>query len=53
MNAQESMKNEEINSPADALADLPVTGEQADRATGGAQFDSKGRLLIGTEGGIW
>jgi hypothetical protein len=53
MNAQENMKNEEINFPADALTDLPVTDEQADRATGGPQFDSQGRLLFGTEGGIW
>jgi hypothetical protein len=53
MNAQESIKNEEINSPADKLADLPVSDEQADRATGGTQFDAKGRLIFGTEGGIW
>jgi hypothetical protein len=51
MNAQESIKNEEINSPADKLADLPVSDEQADRATGGTQFDAKGRLIFGTEGG--
>jgi len=50
MNAQENIRNNEINQ-ADALTDLPVADEQADRARGG--FDPQGRLLIGNEGGIW
>ncbi len=50
MNAQENIKNNEINQ-ADALSDLQVADEQADRARGG--FDPQGRLLIGNEGGIW
>jgi hypothetical protein len=47
--------NNESSLQADALTDLPVTDEQADRARGGAKggFDSQGRLLIGSEGGIW
>ena len=35
MNAQENIKNDEINFQADELTDLPVTDEQADRARGG------------------
>ena len=53
MNAKENIKNEESNVQADTLADLPVTDEHADRATGGSTFDPQGRLLIGTDGGIW
>jgi hypothetical protein len=53
MNAQENIKNEESNLQADALTDLPVTDEQADRATGGYTYDQQGRLLIGTESGPW
>ena len=49
--------NDEINLQADALTDLALADEQADRARGGAEsksrFDSQGRLLIGTEGGLW
>jgi hypothetical protein len=52
MNAQENMKSDESNAQADAMTDLPVTDEQADRAKGGAEL-SQGRLLMGTEGGIW
>ncbi|HZM85542.1 MAG TPA: hypothetical protein VFF31_03200 [Blastocatellia bacterium] len=51
MNEQENIKNDEINVQTDALTDLPVADEQADRARGG--FDPQGRLLIGNEGGIW
>jgi hypothetical protein len=43
--------NNESPLQAEALTDLPVTDEQADRAKGGA--DPQGRLLIGTEGGLW
>lgn len=53
MNEKENTKNEENNLQTDALTDLPVTNEQADRATGGPTFDPQGRLLIGTEGGLW
>ena len=45
MNAQVNIKNEESNSQTDALTDLPVTDEQADRATGGSTIDQQGRLL--------
>lgn len=41
----------EIVLQTDALSDLPVTDEQADGARDG--FDSQGRLLIATEGGLW
>jgi hypothetical protein len=51
MKVKEIAKNEAINLQADALTDLPVTDEQADRARGG--IDQQGRLLIGTEGGLW
>lgn len=34
------------------LEDLSVIEEQAEETNGGA-FDAQGRLLIGTEGGIW
>jgi hypothetical protein len=53
MSAQENTKNEENNLQTDALTDLAVTDEQADRATGGPTFDPQGRLLIGTEGELW
>ena len=45
--------NEEGNTGTDELTDLPVTAEQADLATGGTNIEPQGRLLIGTEGGIW
>ncbi len=51
MNAQENIENDEIKSQANELTDLPVADEQADRAKGG--IDPQGRLLIGTENGIW
>jgi hypothetical protein len=40
MRGQENIKNE-INIQADALADLPVTGEQADATKGGASGTGK------------
>ena len=51
MNAQENIKNDEINFEAEALTDLPVTDEQDDGARGG--IDQQGRVLIGTDGGLW
>ena len=53
MNTLEKIKTDETNSQAVAVTDLPVTAEQADRITGGTKFDSQGRLLIGTEGGLF
>ena len=53
MNAQESRKDAEVKAQTDALTDLPANEEHADRATGGARFEGQGRLLVGTEGGIW
>ena len=44
--------NKESNLEADALTDLPVADEQAKQTRAGG-FDAQGRLLIGTEGGIW
>ena len=35
MKAQENMKNDDINSQAHALADLPVADEQAGETKGG------------------
>jgi hypothetical protein len=52
VNAQENIENDESNSQADAMTDLSITNEQADRAKGGAELSS-GRLLMGTEGGLW
>ena len=37
----------------ESLTDLPVTDGQADSARGGAKSDPQGRVLLGTEGGIW
>ena len=51
MNTQENKKNDKINSQADALTDLPVTDEQADRATGGG-YDQLGRLTSVTDSGV-
>jgi hypothetical protein len=49
--------NNESDLQADELTDLPVADQQANQARGGAEsksrFDAQGRLLIGTEGGIW
>ena len=46
--------NNESNQQADPLPDLPVADEQADATKGGdLTFDKQGRLLIGTEGGVW
>jgi hypothetical protein len=50
---RETVTGNETILQADTLTDLPVPDEQADRATGGVRFDTQGRLLIGTEGGIW
>ena len=47
MNAQQNNKNVEISSQ-DVLTDLPVTDEQADRATGGG-YDDLGRLISVTD----
>lgn len=41
MNAQEKIKNDEINFQADALTDLSVTDEQADETKGGASGTGK------------
>ena len=53
MNTQENIKNEESNLQTHAVTDLPVTDEEADRATGGSTFDTQGRVLVGTDGGLW
>lgn len=53
MNAQEKLKNDANNQPADTLSDLPVTEAQAERTKGGGSgphvrvFDgSNGTLLV-------
>jgi hypothetical protein len=51
MKAQENIKNDEINVQADALTDLPVADEQADRATGGGA--ASGRIYVATEVGVF
>jgi hypothetical protein len=51
MNAQEHIKSDESQLQADALTDLRVTDEQANRAKGG--IESQGRLLMGTDNGLW
>jgi len=53
MYCRENIKNEEIKIESNALTDLPVSNEQADRANGGARLDPQGRILIGNEGGLW
>jgi hypothetical protein len=53
MNAKENTKKEESSFQTDTLTDLAVSDEHADRATGGSTHDPQGRLLIGTDGGIW
>jgi hypothetical protein len=47
MKAQESIKTDEVNFQADALSDLPVTDERADRATGGTR--NQGKLIVGVD----
>jgi hypothetical protein len=47
MKAQEQIKNDESNLRADTLTDLPVSDEQADRATGGTR--NQGKLLVGVD----
>jgi hypothetical protein len=42
----------EADKQTESLSDLPVADEQANQTKAGA-FDSQGRLLVGTEGGIW
>jgi hypothetical protein len=48
MNAREKTKNEEINFKSDALTDLPLADEQADRATGGST-NNQGHLIVGVD----
>jgi hypothetical protein len=52
MKTQEMIKNDEVDSQADALTDLPVTDEQANQSKAG-EFQPQGRLYIGTEVGVW
>jgi hypothetical protein len=51
MKTEKRETNDKSQPRAEDLTDLPVTDEQADRATGG--FDPQGRLLIGHDDGIW
>ena len=49
---KEGASNEDINPQVDALTDLPVADEQAEQTRAGA-IDQQGRILLGTDGGIW
>jgi hypothetical protein len=55
MKAQENIKNDELNFQADALTDLSVTDEQADRTEGGEieSRPSSGKLFVATNVGVY
>lgn len=47
---QATITNDESNRQAEALTDLPVTEEQADRATGGVgATNNQGRYIVGVD----
>jgi hypothetical protein len=52
MNAQDHIKNDEIDLQADALNDLPVTDEQANQTRAGAGAPN-GKLYVATNVGVF